>query len=77
MIDLDHIRNRYRQDPLPFRLGGLAADLARVASFSHNPAHLTAVSSLLWEAAHFVGSGVFSSLMVIGESSSWRGMGEI
>jgi len=52
--DLASIRVRYMRDPLPVRLGGLAADLARVASFSKNPANLTPVSDLIREAAHFI-----------------------
>jgi hypothetical protein len=45
----DTLRKRYLQDPLPIRLGGLAADLARVASFSENPKNHVAVSSLIEE----------------------------
>ena len=47
------IRQRYLQDPLPIRLGGLAADLARIASFSENPRNHAAVSSLLEEGKWF------------------------
>jgi len=54
MKDLSAIRTRYVRDPLPVRLGGLAADLARIASFSRNPANLAPVSDLMREAAHFV-----------------------
>jgi len=42
------------RDPLPVRLGELAADLARVTSFSQNPANLAPVADLMREAAHFV-----------------------
>jgi len=52
--DLASIRARYARDPLPVRLGGLAADLARIASFSQNPANLAPVLDLMREAAHFI-----------------------
>ena len=54
MKDLSAIRARYVRDPLPVRLGGLAADLARIASFSQNPANLVPVADLMREAAHFI-----------------------
>ena len=47
------IRERYLRDPLPVRLGGLAADLARIASFAENPRNHDAVASLLEESKHF------------------------
>ena len=46
-------RERFLRDPLPVRLGGLAADLARIASFSENPANRRAVASLLEEGKWF------------------------
>jgi len=54
MKDLSNIRVRYMRDPLPVRLGGLAADLARITSFSQNPANLVPVADLMREAAHFI-----------------------
>ena len=54
MKDLSNVHARYARDPLPVRLGALAADLARVASFSQNPANLAPVADLLREAAHFI-----------------------
>ena len=54
MRDLSDIRARYMRDPLLVRLGGLAADLARIASFSQNPANLAPVGDLMREAAHFI-----------------------
>ena len=36
MSKLDGLRSRYLKDPIPVRLGGLAANLSRVASFSKN-----------------------------------------
>lgn len=47
------VRERYLRDPLPVRLGGLAADLARIASFSENPKNREAVMSLLEEGKYF------------------------
>ncbi len=47
------IRERYLRDPLPVRLGGLAADLARLVSFSENPGNYRAVASLLEEGKYF------------------------
>ena len=49
----DVVRERFLRDSLPIRLGGLAADLARVASFSANPANRQAVASLLEESKYF------------------------
>lgn len=49
----EHVRERYLRDPLPVRLGGLAADLARIASFSENPKNRQVVASLLEESKYF------------------------
>ena len=47
------IRDRYLRDPLPVRLGGIAADLARVVSCAVNPKNHEAVTSLLEESKWF------------------------
>ena len=47
MKDLSAIQARYVHDSLPVRLGRLAADLARIASFSQNPAILVPVADLI------------------------------
>ena len=47
------VYDRYMRDPLPVRLGGLAADLARVVSCAENPDNSRAVMSLLEESKHF------------------------
>ena len=47
------IRDRYLRDPLPVRLGGIAADLARVAFCADNPKNHHAVASLLEESQWF------------------------
>lgn len=54
MNQLESIRSRYLQDPIPTRLGGLAANLARVASFSQNDGHLQAVHATMQESKWFI-----------------------
>ena len=54
MKNLEAIKERYLNDQLPIRLGGLAANLARVESFSTNDAHLEVVESLLNESKYFI-----------------------
>ncbi len=54
MSNLATIRERYLRDDLPVRLGGLAANLARVKSFSRHPGHLEPVNSLLNESKYFI-----------------------
>lgn len=49
----EQIRQRFLQDSLPIRLGGLAADLARISSFAEDPADRNAVASLLEESKYF------------------------
>lgn len=54
MKNLSEIRERYMRDTLPIRLGGLAANLARVHSFAKNPSNREAVNSLLDESKYFI-----------------------
>ena len=54
MRDRTAIRERYLRDPLPVRLGGLAANLARVKSFSDHPGHRDVVEILLDESKFFI-----------------------
>jgi hypothetical protein len=54
MKDRNVIRERYLRDGLPIRLGGLAANLARVKSFSDHPDHRDIVESLLDESKFFI-----------------------
>ena len=54
MKDWTAIRERYLKDALPTRLGGLAANLARVKSFSNHPDHREVVENLLDESKHFI-----------------------
>lgn len=54
MNNLDERRERFMRDSLPIRLGGLAANLARVSSISNNPANYTAAFGLIEESKHFI-----------------------
>ena len=54
MKDWTDIRVRYLQDEIPVRLGGLAANLLRIKSFSEHAASQAAVESLLEESKHFI-----------------------
>ena len=54
MKDFTRVRERYMRDPLPIRLGGLAADLARIGSTAVNPANARVVDVLLEEARRFI-----------------------
>ncbi len=49
----DRIRQRYLQDPLSIRLGGLAADLARIASCAEDLRERDTIISLLDEGKWF------------------------
>lgn len=49
----DSIRERYLRDPLPIRLGGLAADLVRISSCVENPKDREVVATLLEEGKFF------------------------
>ncbi|MCI0487908.1 MAG: hypothetical protein L0229_15050 [Blastocatellia bacterium] len=54
MKDKDNIRERYLRDELPVRLGGLAANLARVQSFSNHPGHRDVIERLFDESKFFI-----------------------
>lgn len=54
MKDHNVIRERYLRDELSVRLGGLAANLARIKSFSDHPDHSDIVESLLDESKFFI-----------------------
>ena len=47
-------RERYLKDPLPVRLGGLAADLARISSSARRPAGGASVDEMLEESQYFI-----------------------
>lgn len=48
------IRERYMRDDLPTRLGGLAANLARIASFTSRGASAVVLSRLIEESKFFI-----------------------
>lgn len=54
MKDWTQIKERYLQDDLPVRLGGLAANLSRIKSFSANEASNAVVESLIDESKMFI-----------------------
>lgn len=54
MTNRSALHERYLRDSLPVRVGGLAANLARVRSFSDNPSHGGVVARLLEESAWFI-----------------------
>ncbi|NIT61016.1 MAG: hypothetical protein GWN00_33875 [Aliifodinibius sp.] len=54
MTKQEKLRSRYLDDPLPIRLGGLAANLGRAASFSKHEGHREAVSATLQESKWFI-----------------------
>ena len=54
MKDWTAIKERYMRDELPVRLGGLAANLSRIKSFSANEANRNVVESLIEESKYFI-----------------------
>lgn len=54
MRDWTAIRERYLRDDLPVRLGGLAANLSRIKSFSAHNASREAVESMIDESKRFI-----------------------
>ena len=54
MSRLEKLRSRYLKDPIPTRLGGLAANLARVASFSKHDGHQQVVTATMQESKWFI-----------------------
>ena len=52
--NLEEIRDRYLRDSLPVRLGGISADLARIASFASLEDNWKVVQSLLEESEFFI-----------------------
>ena len=54
MKNLEAIRTRYLQQDSARRLGGLAANLARIASFADNPNNFKAVETLIEESKFLI-----------------------
>lgn len=54
MKNKEKLRKRFLRDPLPIRLGGLAATLARISSSARQSSDPAQVASLLDEAKHLI-----------------------
>ena len=54
MKDMEKLRERFLRDPLPRRLGGLAATLGRISSSARRSTDPNIVSNLLDEAKHLI-----------------------
>ena len=54
MKDMEQLRERFLRDPLPRRLGGLAATLGRISSSARKSTDPNVVSNLLDEAKHLI-----------------------
>jgi hypothetical protein len=54
MKDMEKLRERFLRDPLPRRLGGLAATLGRISSSARKSTDPTVVADLLDEAKHLI-----------------------
>ncbi len=54
MKDREKVRERFLRDPLPRRLGGLAATLGRISSSARRSTEPAIVASLLDEAKHLI-----------------------
>ena len=50
----EKLRERFLRDPLPRRLGGLAATLSRISSIARETSDPTNVSRLMHEARYFI-----------------------
>jgi len=54
MKDMEQLRERFLRDPLPRRLGGLAATLGRISSSARKSTDPNVVWNLLDEAKHLI-----------------------
>ena len=54
MKDMNKLRERFLRDPLPRRLGGIAATLGRISYSARNSTDPNVVSDLLDEAKHLI-----------------------
>lgn len=54
MINPDHKRERFLKDPLPRRLGGLAASLARISSSARRESRSESVLEMMEECQHYI-----------------------
>ncbi|MDD2889887.1 MAG: hypothetical protein PHE49_04505 [bacterium] len=60
-MNVSVLKERYLNDPLPIKLGGIAADLARIQSFSDNIKHLNVVKSIVKECRCMIEWAAFST----------------
>jgi hypothetical protein len=54
MKDLERIHNRFMRDPIPVRLAGLAADLARISSSARRTTGAAQVNEMIEESRYFI-----------------------
>ena len=54
MGNWEEVRQRYLRDDVSIRLGGLAANLLRISSYTDRPEHGDVVSRLVHESALFI-----------------------
>ncbi len=54
MINPDHKRERFLKDPLPRRLGGLAASLARISSSARRESRSESVLEMIRECQYYI-----------------------
>jgi hypothetical protein len=54
MKNMEQLRERFLRDPLPHRLGGLAATLGRISSSARKSTDPSIVANLLDEAKHLI-----------------------
>jgi hypothetical protein len=54
IADKENLRLRFLRDPLPIRLGGLAATLSRISSTAREPLNPTVVRDALEEAKYLI-----------------------
>ncbi len=54
MKDIERIRRRFLQDPIPVRLAGLAADLARISSSARRSTGTANVIEMIEENRYFI-----------------------
>ena len=53
-MNFEIVRDRYLKDTVPKRLGALAANLARISSFSKGTSNFKIIRSLLAESKYFI-----------------------
>jgi len=54
LTDKEKLRQRFLRDPLPVRLGGIAATLGRISSSARTPESQVQVANMLDEAKHLI-----------------------